>query len=94
MDLLLIVVLILMYPVLQVYALFRLRDGLRHIAWFILILVILFACLMIGTIFDTDYTVTFYNGAGQAVMIFMSWMLASLILLLLLLWHVATSSKR
>ena len=94
MDWLIVIFLFLAYPVLQGYALYRLRDRLRLIAWFILILVVLFACLMIGSMFVTGNTVTFYNGAVQAVMIFMAWMLASLILLLLLFWQVATSSKR
>ena len=94
MDCLFAVVLLLVYPVLQGYALFRLRDGLRPFAWSILILVVLFSCLMFGSIFfDTGNTVTFYNGVVQVAVIFMAWMLASLILLLLLLSQVATSSK-
>ena len=51
----LIVLIILGYPVLQGYALFRLRDWLRRVAWAILILVVPFCLLCVGSVlFDGD----------------------------------------
>ena len=83
-----------MYAIVQGYALFSLHDRLRRVAWIVLILVVLFSCVVIGSMFDADHAVTFYKGVVQLLLIFMAWMLASVILLVLLLWQVVTSSEK
>src|SRR6185437_538713 len=76
-DCLLAIVFFLIYPVLQGYALFKLRQRLRLFAWAILILVVSFSLWMFGSIFAAENQYAVANGIAQLLAIFTAWMVAA-----------------
>ena len=90
----LILLVILGYPALQAYALFKLRERLRLFAWSVLIFVVPFCLLCIGSVlFDKEMGGIPGKGIIQALLVIIACIFANLILLLLLFLQVVTSSK-
>ena len=90
----LILLVVLGYPALQAYALFKLRETLRLFAWFVLILAVPFCLLCIGSVLlDQEMGGMPGKGIIQSLLVIIACTFANLILLLLLFFQAVTSSK-